>query len=512
VSRPAPSRLVRAGLRKVPAVPAAVVVLAALVCAGFAGRGPVQFLDAASYAAVTDSLAHGHWFTTPMVPSFSQFSAADFLQRGARIPFVDFPAGYPLLSGLVALFVGARAALMVVGIGASALMAGVMVAQVRGSLWRRGAMAVFAIGLLLLPMYQAVLRAGLSEPLFCALLVGAAAVMLSDRPERLHWAVLLAGLAGTVRFVGLPAMLVPALLLVRARGWRRSWRWVAISLAPAAFNLAVASLAGSGSRVGLREITSTDVRFSVHSITGWTSHRFGGFGALFAGSEWPPVWGMALAACWVIAVGVAIVGLALGRDWLPRQIEITLALAGAITSGLFGGMLLYDSLVSPDNRLMLPAGVLTLTGLAWWACERFDARVALGAVSVWLALAAAPWQLRPQQAPPVRSDIRDAVGDAAVVISDDADAVWWHTGVPAAYLPQPTFMLTGEAVDQHAELAKLPCLLAARDGAIVLVGGPFADQSLRGALEVLVQSGDLVAVGSGEIVRMEPTGQGCPAP
>mgnify|MGYP002682611781 CR=1 FL=1 len=64
-----------------------------------AWHGPAQFFDAASYVAGADSFAHGHGLTTTLVPSFSQFSSADFVGRGGRVPFTDFPAGFTVLTG-----------------------------------------------------------------------------------------------------------------------------------------------------------------------------------------------------------------------------------------------------------------------------------------------------------------------------------------------------------------------------------------------------------------------------
>jgi hypothetical protein len=125
---------------------------------------------------------------------------------------------------------------------------------------------------------------------------------------------------------------------------------------------------------------------------------------------------------------------------------------------------------------MLPAGILTLTGLVWAACERLDSRLLLALVVLWVASAGEPWTLEPQPTPKVRAELVQAVGDAALVVGDDADAVWWHTGTPAAYLPRAVRLLTGEPVDQRAELRRLPCLLAEHDGVIVLPA--VADKSL----------------------------------
>lgn len=495
----------------------AVCLATAVLGVVYAWHGPAQFFDAASYTAGADSFAHGHGISTQLVPSFSDFSAVDFLTRDGRVPFTDFPAGFTVLTGVVAWMTTARRGLMLVAIAGTAAMSAVMVhAVVRRrrsgapvSSWHLAAAAVFAVGVPLMPIYQYVLRGGLSEPVFCAVLVGLAAVMVAGGPRRLPLAVVLGGVAGCVRFVGLPVVLVPAVLLWRERGLRRTWGWVAGSVAPVMINVAWASAVGSGHRVGLREIKGADLRMGLHSLVGWVSERHGGSLSLFYSGRWPVWWGFLLAAAWVAGVLVAVVASALGRSWLPRPIQVTLAMAGVLTAALLAGMLLFDSLVAPDNRLMLPAGILTLTGLVWAACERLDGRVLLALVVLWVASAAEPWSLRPQRTPAVRADLVEAVGDATLVVGDDADAVWWHTGRPAAYLPRAVRLLTGEPVDQAAELRRLPCLLAEHDGVIILSGGPFADKSLGDQLATMVDDGVLTASTFGDIVRYDPTGQAC---
>lgn len=482
-----------------------------------AWHGPAQFFDAASYVAGADSFAHGHGLTTTLVPSFSQFSSADFVGRGGRVPFTDFPAGFTVLTGAVAWFTSARRALILVAIAGTAVMSAAMVhAVVRrramgggSTRWHLAAAGVFALGVPLMPIYQYVLRGGLSEPVFCAVLVSLAAVLVVGGPRRLPLAVVLGGLAGCARFVGLPVVLVPAILLWRDRGWRRSWGWIAGAVSPVVVNVAWASAVGSGHRVGLREIKGADLRMALHSIVGWVSNRHGGSLSLFYSGRWPVWWGFVLAVAWSVGVLVAMVAIAAGREWLPRPIQITLAMAGVLTGALLVGMLLFDSLVAPDNRLLLPAGILTLTGLVWAACERIDGRLLLAAVILWVASAAEPWKLEPQSTPRVRADLVEAVGDAALVVGDDADAVWWHTGVPAAYLPRAVRLLTEEPVDQKAELRRLPCLLAEHSGVIVVSGGPFADKSLSDEFATMVADGVLTEQHFGEVVRYTPMGEGC---
>jgi len=57
---------------------------------------------------------------------------------------------------------------------------------------------------------------------------------------------------------------------------------------------------------------------------------------------------------------------------------------------------------------------------------------------------------------------------AKIIITNDADAIHWDTGLPAAYAPLPVKALTGEAQDVTALYEALPCALLQHDGAVVL--------------------------------------------
>lgn len=479
-------------------------------------NGPVQFLDAGSYAAGIDAISHGRGLTTALAPSFSNFSVIDFATRRGSIPFVDFPLGYPLLAALPAVAFGARHAMVVVAVLSSAALVALVTLgprPTRGSANAGTALnrALLGGGLVCLPMFQAVTRAGLSEPLFCLLLVGMLKMLLDSEqhPQRAKWALLAAGLAGAVRFVGLPVVALPALLMWRQQGWRRALPWTIASLTPATVNVLWAGAVGSGHVAGWRDISRTDIRFLVHSITGWVYHPYGVFDLLLAGTGRPPIWAYAVVLAVAAGVAVAAVSVVLGRRWLPRPIELALVVSGILTVGLLGGMLLFDSLVAPDNRLMLPSGVITIVGIGWWATERFVVPANTVAIVSWVVLAVAPWKLG--VTPPSARDalLIQAVGQARTVISDNADSVWWQTGVPAAYLPMPTRLLTGAAVDQQSEIDALPCLLAKQQGAIVLVGGPFVDSSAETLLAELVKNGALIHDAFGTVQRFTPTGAGC---
>ena len=481
-------------------------------------RGPVQFLDAGSYAAAIDNMRHGNGLTARLAPSFSNFSSTEFVRRHGEIPFVDFPLGYPLVAAIPALIVGTRHAMVAVGaISIAVLAATVAIGPSRRrnggepGTWLVFVRALLGVGLVCLPMFQAVTRAGLSEPVFCALLVMALKLMLDGdaQPNRTRWALVIAGLAGAIRFVGLPIVVLPTLLMMRSSGWRKTAIWATVAVTPAAANVVWASAVGSGHVAGARALSRTDLRFFVHSIGGWTHSRYGVFNLLLSGTAGPPIWAYALALVWLVGVVVAVISLLARRAWLPRPIELALVLAGVLTAGLVLGMAFFDSLVAPDNRLMLPAGIVTLCGLGWWATERVKLYWAAAIVVAWATIAAVPWRLHTPPRATSNGDLVAAVGSAPLAISDDADQVWWQTGARAAYLPQPLRLLTGEPVDQRAELQQLPCLLYAERGVIVLLGGPFVDHSAVALLDELVVAGQLNDDAVGSIRRFSPTGQGC---
>lgn len=499
---------------------ASVGVLAAFVCWFLARRGPEQFLDAGSYAAGVEGLHHWRPGTSRLAPSFSHFTSVDFLRRGGRIPFSDFPLGFPLVAWPFAYVFGDQGALLAVCVLAAGATVALLVWSARPDRSRdgiaRGAvMAVFALGVVLLPMYRKVLGAGLSEPLFILLVLLCVALLLAadrGRPELVGWAVAAAGAAGAVRFVGLALVVLPAALLVRqAPRARRTYAWIGVSMAPAVLNAAWGSAVGSGHQLGWRRIDMFDVHLFTHSVAGWVDRHHGDFSSFFAKPEWPNWWGPLLAVGWCALAVVALACVVSGRRLLPKAVELGFAAGGLLAGGLLGGMLLFDSLVTTDNRLMLPAGVVSLAGVVWWLVERWW-KVAAAVVALWVLTAVGPWSVRVLDVARPDPDLVAAVGDAPVVMSDAADGVWWHTGAASAYLPLATRQLTGERVDQEAEIRQWPCLLHRVHGVVVLTGGLFADRSTERMLDELVASGDLEVSEVGRMRRYVPTGTGCPDP
>ncbi|MFZ1491596.1 MAG: hypothetical protein WAS51_16785, partial [Ilumatobacteraceae bacterium] len=199
--------------------------------------GVIPMLDTATYWSGARATADGHPFTTTLAPSFTNFTAAEFLQRDGRLPFVDFPVGYPTLAGVLAIVAGAERAMGIVTALAMAATAGLTVAGTRATnrttaVWR----AVLAFGIVALPVSRLVTQAALSEPLFVAVVLGLVAALLHYRDTGRRWplVVCLAMAAGLLRFVGAPLSLLAGL-----EHWRRERRplaaagWTALALAPA---------------------------------------------------------------------------------------------------------------------------------------------------------------------------------------------------------------------------------------------------------------------------------------
>lgn len=491
----------------------AATVLTGVLATWMVWDGPTQFLDAGAYASAIDSLAHGHGLTTTLAPSFSAFSATDFLRRGGRIPFVDFPVGYPVVGAAIAVATGAKRAMQVVSVVAGA--AAVFVVAIGPRRSRRdlvGALvkAVTGVALVFLPIARAVAAGGLSEPLFILLvvLVGKLTIDGDDRP--LHAAVLVSGAAGMVRFVGVLAAVVPLSVLWRRHGGSAALRWGAAAVGIVALNVGWASAQGTGHRFALRSIDGTDMRFLVHSVGGWAWHGSGTFDLRDAA---PPAWAVLLAVIWILAVGVALAAILTGRPTLPPELAVCGALAGLLALGVVAAMLTFDSLVTLDNRLMLPSGVLTVVGLAWWLAARpATTGVRLGCLAgaaAWAVLAVGPWDVARLRDPAPTDGLAEAVAGSEVALSNGADHVWWFTGVPTAYLPRPVAPLTGERVDVAAEVESVPCLLAAHGGVIVVFDGVFNDRTAADLLPAMVDAGRLTVERVGQVTVYRPTDAGC---
>ena len=357
-------------------------------------------------------MAGGHPFTTRVAPSFSNFSVVEFLDRGGRLPFVDFPVGYPLVAGLFAVVAWPEAALVVVSVAAVIAVAGLTVAGADG---RHAAgptlalRAVAGVAIVSLPAYRIVTRSVLSEPLFCAVTVGLLAALLHHRRTGGGWAwcIALAATAGLVRFIGAPlALLVGFEHRRRHGGWTRPALWTAVCGLPAAVNVVWANAMGGGHGAGWRGLDGSDVRLFTRSVGGWLDAHQGNLGLAYFGDAGAAWWSGPVTVLWLLAGVVALAGVAgIGRRLLPEPLELALAASLILAVGIVIGMAGFDDLVAPENRVMLPVGVVVAVGVTW--SLRPTARWQVAAVAVglvtWIGVAVVsrgPTYFGVQPAPP----------------------------------------------------------------------------------------------------------------
>ncbi len=487
---------------RLAAVAGVTALIALGACAWLLRDGLSPTLDASSYLSATHEFAHGHPFTTRLAPSFSNFDVIEFLDRGGRLPFVDFPVLYPTVSGILAVGTGAKAALTIVSV-VSVVVVAVLTVTAAGGARRNLATLVLraavGVGVVSLSTYRIVTRSVLSEPFFCAVAVALLAALLAYRRDGRRWwlCVALAASAGVVRFVGAPlAVLVVLERRRRDGGWRQPLLWGAVCIAPAAVNIVWANVAGGGHSAGWRGVESADARWFVRSVGGWVDARQGNIGLTYFGGEGPAWWSWPLTIVWLAAGVLGLLGLArIVRSRLPEPLELALAASLVITLGVLVGMAGFDSLVAPENRVMLPAGVLVVVGAAWSARLSSDRRTwAFGALAAaWWLLAVVPRGPNLFDGPVEQpASARAAEGSgAAVVVGADADPVMWWAGLPAAYLPQREVTLTDEQVDIDPLWAALPCALVDADAVVVVIEGPTFFEDPRERLDAFVADGSM---------------------
>lgn len=513
--------------------PARVVAACTAIAAGAIATvqlrtGIIPMLDTVTYWSGATATSDGHPFTTTLAPSFSNFSAVEFLERGGRLPFVDFPLGYPTVAGVFGAVIGVTTAMVLLTVLSAVVLGGLVVlgpSTVHTPL-ALGVRSLVALGLVTLSAYRLTTQATLSEPIFCALAVAYVIALSRHRDERSPWWVVaaLGTVLGLFRFIGAPlAVLAGVEHYRRHRNLPRALGWTVAMMVPAAANILWASAAGGGHSAGWRGLQSQDVEVLVRSVGGWLEADQGDLRLTYFGGQPPAWWAWPLTVLWFAAIVMALVGVVTGLvrpqiRRLPRSLELPLAAAGIVTTGLVLGMMGFDALVIPDNRLMLPAGVLTACGVVWWATEVLDrssARwsvVALVAVVGWILLAAPPGNVtelfsdQTEEAGYIRAA---RASGATLVVINDADGTHWATDIPAAYSPLPTKALTGEPVDVDAVFRSLPCPLAESNGVLVL-----ADNALFGAggspeLERLVEQGRLVIEPFEGGVVYRPTSAAC---
>lgn len=489
--------------------------------------GIVPLLDTVTYWSGAEAVASGRPFTTNLAPSFTNFDATEFLARGGRLPFVDFPVGYPLVAGSLGAIIGVRAAMQALVVIALAVVAALLVIGGRTGASdvdrcsrtidraRLTWLAAVGVAVVALPTTRLVTQGVLSETLFCASAIALVIALARYRDGGRWWPVaVLTVTTSLLRFIGAPLAVLAGWEHWRRTGDKRgSIGRTVLLMIPAGANILLASAFGGGHNAGWRGLDRLDVEVFTRSVGGWLDSRQGDLRRTYFTGEGPSWWAWIVTALWLTGLAAVLIGYLRGRSRLPATSQLALMSAGIVTTGLVAGMMGFDALVIADNRLMLPSGILTLAALVWAVPV---SRRALGAVAaitfVWIVTAVDPSSITERfsdEAGTKPYSIAALATGASVVISNDADGVHWDTGIPAAYAPTPVKMLTGEAVDVEPIYSALPCALLEADGAVVL-----SDQALFFAADLAlldreVDNGRLTRVDDTGSIVYEPTDSAC---
>jgi len=508
------------------------------------GLAPVG--DSGSYLAGASGFANGHWFETPLVPSFSEISLLDTVNDAGWSPFSDFGVGAPMIIAFFDLFVPLRHAagavnVLAIGSIAAAVMVGPWTPRRTHEPWAR---AMLAIALSGWPILRFTAVGVLSEPVFCAAVLWLAVILarLSS-----HQASVLSGrstlvvlgaltiVAGFTRFVGPTIAVIVALLLVqRGLSWRRAGWW---TLATGLVPTIVTAIASSGTRTWtFHPRSAEDIFFLARGVGGWFEAGLGDQTSTLLRMSFRPSlldWTIALVAVtsasvvmwnWIgdIAQRTTLFGLSRSRvdagPALGRPLSPAVILATALALVIVPSMFFLDAILKLENRIMMPSGILVISAAGWWLAGKVSAPLALGAVCLWAIVATQPWNWLERPTPSRPTALTEAVEELEVrygiryVLTNQADLVWWHTGVPARYLPSGYYNRSDRTYDPQSLMAALPCALAQNDGAIVVdmnVGLPepvILEEQL--SLDVAAGRYDRVEVAPG-IVAYQPTGLDC---
>lgn len=497
-------------------------------------HGIVPLLDTVTYWSGAEAVARGDVFSTTLAPSFSNFSAVQFLERGGTLPFVDFPVGYPLLAGSLGALIGVRRAMQVLVLASLvAITVGVAAGRPRddrsSSWWTSSLLTSTGVLVTMSPAVRLVTQGALSEPLFAATVLWLVIALARYRRGGTWTPVpVLVITASLLRFLGAP--------LAVLAGWERYRRtgrpteaaaWTVGMMTPAALDIGLAATAGGGHSAGWRGIDRLDVETFVRSIGGWFDGRQGDIRRTYFTTDGPSWWSWPVALLWISLVALALVvtvwPATRHRLRVPDETAMALSAAGIMSIGLVAGIMGFDALVIADNRLMLPSGILTIAGMIWWlTAAAHPLRGFVPAVIVLWALTA----IRPWQASDMFSDQRSdsalvrtvmalaasPTDPVAVVITNDADRVHWDTGIPAAYAPMPVKPLTGEAVDDTPLYRALPCALRRSSGVVVLSNEVTFSAANRDLLDAEVIRGTLTVIDDGETTVYRATAAACAEP
>ena len=486
--------------------------------------GIVHLLDTVTYWSGAEAVASGRPLTTSLAPSFSNFDAVEFVERDGRLPFVDFPVGYPIVAGAIGAVIGVRAAMQIMVVAALATVAALVVfgdstsstnRSRRPDVVRLGWLTFLGVGIVALPTTRLVTQGVLSETLFCASAIALVIALARYRGGGRWWPVaVLTVTTSLLRFIGAPLALLAGWEHWRRTGDRRgSIVRSLLLMIPAGANILLASAFGGGHNAGWRGLDRLDIEVFTRSVGGWFDSKQGDLRRTYFTGEGPSWWAWIVAGAWLALLGAVLVGYLRRRTRIPATSELALMAAGIVTTGLVAGMMGFDALVIADNRLMLPSGILTVVAIAW-AVPNSRRAVSLAALATfgWIVTAVDPSSIteRFSDEEDVKPySIAALETGASIVISNDADGIHWDTGIPAAYAPTPVKMLTGEPVDVEPIYSALPCALLRADGVVVLSDQAMFFVADLNLLDLEVESGRLTrADGTGSIVYA-PTDSAC---
>lgn len=490
--------------------------------------------DSGSYLAGASAFADGHWFHTPLVPSFSEIPLLDTVHDAGWSPFSDFGLGAPLLIALFDVVLPLRVAagavnVLAIGCIAAGVMVGPWTPRRSHELWVR---AVLAISLSSWPILRFTGVGVLSEPVFCAAVLWLVVILGRLSPRRgsgplgtgtLVTLGALTVVAGFTRFVGPTVAVVVAALLVGYGVLRQRaiWWFLATGLAPTL----VTALASRGTRTWSFHSRSTDdIFFLARGVGGWFEAGLGDQTSTLLRLSFRPSlldWLIVLIATTGAVVVVWIWIRSIFRRRPPTShapLEPALILAAVLGIVIVPSMFFLDAILKLENRIMMPSGILVICTAGWWLAGKASAPLALGGVCLWAVVATHPWNWLERPAPSRPTALTEAVEELEVrygvryVLTNQADLVWWHTGVPARYLPSGYYNRSDRTYDPQPLMAALPCALAQNDGAIVVdmnVGLPqpvILERQL--SLDVAASRYARVEITPG-IVAYQPTGLGC---
>ena len=518
-------------------------------------HGVVPMLDTVSYFSGIEATSGWNPITTTLAPSFSNFDVLQVLQHGGRLPFVDFPVGYPLLAGAIAIVTGARAAMALTIIAAIGLLTFVGVSGPRTRTVSSGALAVrsmLALGVVALPVFRLTTQGALSEPLFCAMAVCLICALVEYHDGGRSWAVpaVLVAACGLLRFVGAGLVVLLVVEMWRRRESLRNMLLAPmVAVVPTMANIVWAAAAGGGHTAGWRGLDRRDLNTLARSIGGWLDSTLGDLRlTYFAADRSLPWWALCAVGVWIALVALSMWSLVamaasgtaaahsatsgststtqqealprplIVRRWPPTELAIGLCAGGLLVAALVAGMAGFDALVIADNRLMLPIGALTIIALGWSLrpASWFQLSGVAAATLMWLVLATGPTEWTESFSTSATRTIVDPAvlpngRPVRVVLTNDADTIHWTSGLPAAYMPAAINSLTGEPVDTQPIYDALPCALAEHDGIVIITSTSLFGPGDLAALQRLVDESRLVRLPSSLGEAYAAVGA-CPAP